>query len=762
LLLTICILICSPRAVASSSGEAAGWDFAEVVVDEEPPQPDRITDVEILDINNDGRPDLWYSGSKIPTDRRQSAWYERKGETWVRHTPFRGPSLGGNWGDVDGDGDMDLVTGQDRNRARTGNHALVWMENPLSEGGDPGRDVWAIHQIHADPTDPDELHTGYTDADGRFIRRLDLNGDGRLDIVIAAFKQTLWYLPGPEDSKAGPWRLYKIAERRTSHGGAAVADLDNDGDLDIVWGHSWYENSGRPTAVPWREHPIDPDWPDECKIAVGDLNRDGHLDVVLTGEETAHGAAWYANPRRDPRGLWEKRRIVAGWKGLHSCRLADFDKDGDLDLFTAQMHQRPGQRVAIFENEDAGSNRWKTHILSEVGSHNAKAGDIDGDGDIDIAGKNYQDDCRPRVWLNRSDRVLSLADWERHVIDANNPSRYTLCIGDLSGDGRPDLATGTIWYRNPGTPGRSWGRGQLDVGMGNALVMCDLDGDGDRDILGEGLSWAANWGHSSFGVAGGIAGRPGYVQGAAVCSPPRSRPVRIAFTYKNGDAVHVLTVPARPGRGPWHDEVACDWTGKSKCIDVGDIDRDGDLDIAFVGRDAPTIQWLRNERAGRYTPVDLAESPTRINHRCRLADINRDGRLDLVVAHKGRLLTWFEQPADAASAWGKHVIADESLLRFDPLSLDVADMDRDGDADVIAGEHTPDKTKASACSLYIFENADRLGRQWTAHAVHTGDEHHQGAQTVDVDRDGDLDIVSVGWTHNRVLLYENKANERPQ
>jgi len=87
-------------------------------------------------------------------------------------------------------------------------------------------------------------------------------------------------------------------------------------------------------------------------------------------------------------------------------------------------------------------------------------------------------------------------------------------------------------------------------------------------------------------------------------------------------------------------------------------------------------------------------------------------------------------------------------------------MDRDGDADVIAGEHTPDKTKASACSLYIFENADRLGRQWTAHAVHTGDEHHQGAQTVDVDRDGDLDIVSVGWTHNRVLLYENKANAR--
>jgi len=414
------------------SSRAADWEFKELIIDEKPPQPDRITDVEIVDINNDGRPDLWYSGSKIPTDQRKFAWYERQGDAWVRHTPFRGPSLGGNWGDVDGDGDMDLVTGQDRNGARTGNHALVWMENPLSAGGDPGRDVWDIHQIHPDPADPDELHTGYIDADGRLVRRLDLNGDGRLDLVIAAFKQTLWYLPGPENPKAGPWRLYKIAENRTSHGGAAIADLDNDGDLDIAWGHSWYENSGHATAVPWRGHPIDPEWPDECKIAIGDLDNDGYLDVVLTGAETARGAAWYRNPRRDPRRLWEKRQVIAGWKGLHSCQLADFDRDGDLDVFTAQMHNRPGQRVAILENKDAALNQWETHVISAVGSHNARVGDIDGDGDIDIAGKNYEGDRRPRVWLNPNDRTLSLADWERHVIDADNPSRYTLLTSPTS------------------------------------------------------------------------------------------------------------------------------------------------------------------------------------------------------------------------------------------------------------------------------------------------------------------------------------------
>lgn len=94
--------------------------------------------------------------------------------------------------------------------------------------------------------------------------------------------------------------------------------------------------------------------------------------------------------------------------------MADFDCDGDLDVFTAQMHGRPGQRVAVVENVDGKAAKWQPHILSNCGTHNAKVADIDGNGSPDIVGKNYDDDKRPRIWLNPNNPKRSLNQWRGH------------------------------------------------------------------------------------------------------------------------------------------------------------------------------------------------------------------------------------------------------------------------------------------------------------------------------------------------------------
>jgi hypothetical protein len=61
-------------------------------------------------------------------------------------------------------------------------------------------------------------------------------------------------------------------------------------------------------------------------------------------------------------------------------------------------------------------------------------------------------------------------------------------------------------------------------------------------------------------------------------------------------------------------------------------------------------------------------------------------------------------------------------------------------------------------NLFIFLNEDTKGIPWKKQLVFTGDEHHDGAHVVDIDNDGDKDILSIGWGHNKVLLYENKCS----
>jgi hypothetical protein len=89
---------------------------------------------------------------------------------------------------------------------------------------------------------------------------------------------------------------------------------------------------------------------------------------------------------------------------LHSLELADFDQDGDLDFLTAQMHHTQEKRVAIVENMDLSDDVFRVHVIDTCGSHKALVCDVDQDGDLDVVGKNYAGDIRPRLWLNPTRR----------------------------------------------------------------------------------------------------------------------------------------------------------------------------------------------------------------------------------------------------------------------------------------------------------------------------------------------------------------------
>ena len=188
------------------------------------------------------------------------------------------------------------------------------------------------------------------------------------------------------------------------HGeGISPADLDRDGDADLVTGGRWYEN--RKDGTRWIEHVFTTAWTEEdAKVAVVDVNGDRRDDVVLTPAELkgeTYRVAWYEAPMDTKRDDWKEHVVVAQIEAvIHSLAPGDFNDDGHLDLAIAEMHQgRDPDEVSIYLNEDRG-NSWRKQVLSNNGSHDIVVADIQGDGDLDILGANHAGVHPLELWKN--------------------------------------------------------------------------------------------------------------------------------------------------------------------------------------------------------------------------------------------------------------------------------------------------------------------------------------------------------------------------
>jgi RecA/RadA recombinase len=345
----------------------------------------------------------------------------------------------------------------------------------------------------------------------------DLDGDGKPDLITLNYSDgtlSVYHNISTNGILApgsfAPPVVLTVAGAGSSVFGLALADLTGDGRLDILVGDytlnqiSIFQNFSSPGSLTTNSFGAEVDIAiagQPTGIAVADLDGDGKQDIVTAnggsntvsvlrniGSNGVVSASSFAAPVSFATG-------PAPWKVV----VADVDGDGKPDLITVNQSD-PNHKVSILRNLSVAvgitTNSFAPAVdLSGADTGEALAvGDIDGDGKLDVVVGSYSGDTLAVYRNVGTPGSITTGSFATPVVFPVGARVHTVAIGDLDGDGKPDLAAVTelpsqlALFKNLSTPG-SFSTGslgpQINFASGNntaGLVIADLDADGRPDL----------------------------------------------------------------------------------------------------------------------------------------------------------------------------------------------------------------------------------------------------------------------------------------